>query len=320
MRAKLVYSAPVAVSDSLDEPVTDPKVMAALADISCLEGTVLEYLDSDIPDQAEFRGGYLRLALDGKRLRVRIEIDSPRKLNRSELAELRDALDGQVSDGIGEGGFDFIEDAAKLSVQTFPDTGGKKSTLTQTSGDAWRPGKLSAEAAANRRRCRAAATAAKAAERAADEKRAKQKGAKLDPRKLFRLIGQGDRQGIAAEIARLGGDLRFIRPGQFPFENLDDSRLLRLLLDAGLNPDLHDREGHSLLWLAAGHAACVALLLDRGVDVNLHNTEVYEETALMRAAWFGDAKSARVLLERGAAPFLHSHVGAAALDGGAQHL
>jgi hypothetical protein len=314
MRAKLVYSAPVAVSDSLDKPVTDPNVLAALAGVSCLEGTVLEYLDTDIPDRAEFRGGYLRLARDGKRLRVRIEIDSPRRLKKSELAALREELDGQVSDGIGEGGFDFIEDAAQLSVQTFPDTGGGKSTLVQTAGTAWRPGRLSAEAAANRRRGRAAATAAKAAERAADAKRAKKKTARPDPKKLFRLIQRGDRKSVAAEIARLGGDLGFIRSGQFPFELLHDRPILRLLLDAGLNPNLHDREGHSLLWLAVGNAACVTLLLDRGADANLRDTEVYEETALMHAAWLGDVRSLRVLLERGADPFLKSHFGDTALD------
>jgi ankyrin repeat protein len=68
------------------------------------------------------------------------------------------------------------------------------------------------------------------------------------------------------------------------------------------------------LWLAAGSAACVTLLLDRGADVNLRNTEVYEETALMRAAWFGDLKSVRVLLKRGADPFLKSYFGNTALD------
>ncbi len=66
------------------------------------------------------------LGLDGKRLCVRIEIDSPRKLTKSELAELRDALDGQVSDGIGESAFDYLEEDAGVCVQTFPDDGGRK--------------------------------------------------------------------------------------------------------------------------------------------------------------------------------------------------
>jgi hypothetical protein len=314
MRTKLVYSAPVAVSDSLDEPVTDPKAFSALDGISIPEVSVLEYLDTDVPDQAEFRGGYLRLALDGKRLRVHIEIDSPRKLKRSELAELREALDGQVSDGIGESGFDFIGEAAGVSVQTFPDVGGGTSTLVQTTGNAWKPAKPSAERAANRKRCRAAAKAAKAAERAADVKLGKMKGAKPDPKKLFRLIQGEDREGVAAEIAKLGGDLSFIRSGQLPYDLLHNRPILRLLLDAGLNPNLHDREGHSLLWLAAGKVDCVTLLLDRGADVDFRNSEVYEETALMRAAWLGDVKSVRALLDRGADPLLKTRFGNTALD------
>src|SRR6516165_9135540 len=131
MRAKLVYSAPVSVSDSLGEPVNDPAILAALADISCLEGTVLEHLDTSLPNQAEFAGGYLRLVLDGKKLQVRIEIDSPRELAKSELAELRDSLDGQVSDGIGEGGFDFVATATDLSIETFPNLRGENATLVQ---------------------------------------------------------------------------------------------------------------------------------------------------------------------------------------------
>lgn len=120
MRAKLVYSAPVSVSDSLGEPIKDPQVLAALADISCMQGTVLEYLEPTFPEQAEFASGYLRLALVGKRLQVQIEIDSPRKLKKAELSALREELDGQVSDGIGEGGFDFVATAAELTITTFP--------------------------------------------------------------------------------------------------------------------------------------------------------------------------------------------------------
>jgi len=82
---------------------------SALAETSCLQGTVLEYLDPSFPHRTELRGGYLRLVLGGKQLRVAIEIDSPRKLTEAELTALRDDLDGQVSDGIGEGGFDFGE-------------------------------------------------------------------------------------------------------------------------------------------------------------------------------------------------------------------
>jgi hypothetical protein len=271
--------------------------------------------------QAKFRGGYLRLAWSGKRLQVCVEIDSPRKLTRSELASLRGELDGQVSDGIGESGFDFVGASAGVAVETFPGLGGKGS-LVQTTGEAWRPRSLAAEAAANRRRCKEAAAAVKAAERTADEERAKKGGAKADPKKLFRLIVKGLQypqpagiaQEIAAEVGTLGGDLGFISSGQFPSVGLRDVKLLRLLLDAGLNPNLRDREGHSLLWLATGTPACVALLLKRGADVNLRDTEVYRATALMKAAWLADLKSVQLLLDGGADPLLQDYFGQTALD------
>jgi ankyrin repeat protein len=119
---------------------------------------------------------------------------------------------------------------------------------------------------------------------------------------------------VAAEITKLGGDLSFIRSGQLPYDLLHNRPILRLLLDAGLNPNMHDRDGHSLLWLAVGKADCVTLLLDRGADVNLRNTEVDGETALMRAAWLGDVKCVRLLLARGADPLLKTRFGNTALD------
>ncbi len=69
-----------------------------------------------------------------------------------------------------------------------------------------------------------------------------------------------------------------------------------------------------MLWLTVGQEDCVTLLLDRGADVNFRNSEVYEETALMRAAWLGEIKSVRVLLARGADPKLKSRFGDTTLD------
>ena len=321
MRTLLVYTSPVAVTDSLNEPVTDTQVLGALADISCTQGTVLDYLGPEIPNQAKLRGGYLRLVVDRKRLCVRIEIDSPSKLSKSELKALHDDLNGQISDGIGEGGFDFVADASGLTVKTLADPGRKKSTLVQETGNAWRPKSHAAEQAANRRRCQKAVAAAESLERAQDHMRAK-KAVKHDPKNLLKLIDKGFRPpraaGIealfAAEIAQLGGDLSFLGPGLFPFVRLSDLKLLRLLLDAGLSPNLHDRDGHSLLWLAAGDAKCVTLLLDRGADVNLRNTLVYQDTALMDAASRGELKIVRLLLERGADPNLKDFFGRTALD------
>src|SRR5262245_28851870 len=191
MLSKLVYTAPVAVGDSLGLPIKDTQVLSALDKISCLQGTVLECLDPSFPLQTQLQGGYLRLILDGKQLRVANEIDSPRKLTRAELTALRDDLDGQVSDGIEEGGFDFVSDAAGLTIQTFPDRGKSKSKLAQQTGDAWRPASKSAEDTANRKRCQEAAAAAAALETARDAKEAKRKGATPNPKNLFKLIQKG---------------------------------------------------------------------------------------------------------------------------------
>ena len=322
MRFKLVYSAPVSVCDSLDEPIKDPRVLSSLVDVTCLDGTVLEYLVTRLPSQAEFRGGYLRLTMDKKRLKVQIEIDSPRELDKSELSLLRQSLDGQVSDGIGEGGFDFVETSANLTVTTFPELGGGKSTLVQITGEAWKPESVQSESDANCRRCEEAAAAAKAVEQEKAEKQGKRKTAKPNSKRLFQLVQKacdrprpdGIEQEIAAEIAVLRGDLSFIKSGQFPYSRLSDPVLLRMLLDSGLNPSFQDRDGHSFLWLACGDPECIALLLDSGVDVNIRNVEVYEQTALMGAAWLGRFASVQLLLDRGADPFLKDRFGRTALD------
>ncbi len=322
MGVKIVYSAPVSVTDSLGEPVKDPRILSALAGICCLEGTVLEHLDTKLSGQVELGGGYLRLFLKGKRLELQIEIESPRKLEKSELSDLRESLDGQVSDGIGEGAFDFVATATSLSITTFPELDGKKGSLVQAAGDAWRPESVKAEVAANRRRCEEAAAAATTLEQEKEEARGKRKTAKPDPKKLFKLIQQGHayprpiaiEQELIAEIAALGGDLGFIESGCLPYERLNDSILLQLLLDSKLNPNLHDRDGHSLLWLAAGNPECVALLLDHGADVNFRNSEVYEATALMDAARLGVIETVKLLLARGADPSLKTRFGQTALD------
>lgn len=322
MRFKLIYSAPVSVVDSLDEPVKDLRVYSALAGLSHLDGTVLEHLSTELTGQADFRGGFVRLTQNGKRLEVRIEIDSPGKLEESELLELRQSLDGQVSDGIGEGAFDILATTSQLFVTTFPELGSAKSSLRQSSGVAWLPESIPAESAANLRRCEDAAAAFSVVVQEEKEKPAKRKKATLDPKKLFKLVQKacerprpnGIDQEIAAEIATLGGDLSFIKSGKFPYERLGDPALLQLLLDSKLDPNLRDRDGHSLLWLACGNSKCIALLLERGVDPNIRNTEVYQHTALMEVARLGLTESVRLLLERGADPQQKDHFGRTALD------
>ena len=76
---------------------------------------------------------------------------------------------------------------------------------------------------------------------------------------------------------------------------------VKLLLDAGANPNLPDSFGRPVYFAATGQSSTVetlALLLDRGADVNAMGRK--EETALFSAAATRNWKAAMLLLERGA--------------------
>jgi ankyrin repeat protein len=76
---------------------------------------------------------------------------------------------------------------------------------------------------------------------------------------------------------------------------------VKLLLDAGANPNLPDSFGRPVYFAATGQSSTLetlALLLDRGADVNAMGRK--EETALFSAAATRNWKAAMLLLERGA--------------------
>ena len=81
----------------------------------------------------------------------------------------------------------------------------------------------------------------------------------------------------------------------------------RLLLEAGVNQDAKNDEGHTALMLAAGngHVEMARLLLAAGADKDLQNR--FGNTALMRAAENGHVEIARLLLEAGADRGLDLH-------------
>jgi hypothetical protein len=322
---KLLYSAPVGVYDSLEEPIRDASVLEKFDGLSCLEGTVLDYLDEAIPNRELFKGGYLRLHWDGKKLLVQIEIESPEKLKKTELKQLQDDLEGQVSDGIGEGAFDFVSDETELSILTFTRDRPEKRKFTQSDGTVWSPGEPTSEEAANRNRCMAAQKAFQALEKAAEvkaSKSTKKKAGPPNPKKLAKLLVGLNQypkpttklSDVEAEIAALGGDLSFIGSGVLPYERYHDLKLLQLLLDSKLNPNLHDREGHSLLSLTIGDLPCVKLMIDHGADVNFRDTYVYQSTPLMEAARLGQIETVQLLLEKGANPKLLDFFKRSALD------
>ena len=98
------------------------------------------------------------------------------------------------------------------------------------------------------------------------------------------------------------GDLRGIKDGQWPkISTFESPRVLHALLEAGLNPDLLDKEGVTLLGRCVAHPECIELLVERGVDVDRRFGED-NETALIQALFYGGADSLEVLIEAGADP------------------
>jgi ankyrin repeat protein/predicted DNA-binding WGR domain protein len=105
------------------------------------------------------------------------------------------------------------------------------------------------------------------------------------------------------QVVRELGDLSGIKDGEWPFINIDSPRVLRCLLDAGLNREMTDADQHSLLWQCAGNHECVDLLLERGARVDRRSGGDFE-TALMRAIYLEAIPAVMRLLQAGANPAL----------------
>lgn len=77
---------------------------------------------------------------------------------------------------------------------------------------------------------------------------------------------------------------------------------LRQLLNAGVGPNVKDRQGQTPLDLAAGsrQLEAVRVLLQHGADPNLRGRT--SQSALAEACWDGETEIARLLLEAGAEP------------------
>jgi predicted DNA-binding WGR domain protein len=107
---------------------------------------------------------------------------------------------------------------------------------------------------------------------------------------------------IEATVKQLG-DLSGIQDGEWPFINLTNSRILKCLLDAGLNPEILDTDRHTLLWQCASDVECVDLLLKHNVDIDRPSScNGSQETGLMRAIFVKSASGVKKLLDSGANP------------------
>jgi len=131
------------------------------------------------------------------------------------------------------------------------------------------------------------------------------KKSKATVKTLFRLLKNDHTPAVIEQIEQVVrelGDLSGIQDGEWPFTNIDSARLLRCLLDAGLNPEILDTEKQTLLWQCAGSAECVDLLVKRGVDIERRSCLDRRETPLMRALFVKSVPGAKRLLAAGANP------------------
>ncbi len=128
---------------------------------------------------------------------------------------------------------------------------------------------------------------------------------KVSYRRLIKLMQHDHTSAkikeIKQEIAAIGGDLSGIEDGQWPFINVCNATLLRALLNAGLNPEILDKEGHSLFWQTASNAKCIEVMLKRDADWE-RRSGADSETPLMRAIFCGSAEAVKTLLDAGAKP------------------
>lgn len=299
------YVAPAEVEAAIDDAVL-PVVLTALGGYTIEEGTVLDHLHGDWPDRGAWRGGQVRMAVDGAGdgdhpVSVVVEIGVDRELSAAELERLRVALDGQMSDGLGAGGFEPLAEALAVTVEPLSLMSSEESRIGQSAGALDRPPPRAQVARQNRARLAAARAAlagpgapASAARRFKPVQRA-----------LFDLGDRPDEAKLAAlakALATVQNDLSGVPPRWLPYMLIAEPRLVRMLLDAGLDPHLRDTDGHALLYLVTQSPACIRLVLDRGVDVNAINDDRFRDTALKWAARSGNVESVALLLERGADP------------------
>lgn len=138
----------------------------------------------------------------------------------------------------------------------------------------------------------------------------KNKGPKPSIRRLLQLMkhdhitDESDEVPEIVELIEQLGDLSSIQDGQWPkIHKLESPVLLGCLLEAGLNPNIIDKDGKSLLYQCVVHPDCIDLLVERGVEVD-YGSGRSNETALMRATYVGEEDCVERLLAAGADPTL----------------
>lgn len=307
--------------------VKEDTIIKKLNGLCCADDTAINYLD-DI-DAEGFRGGFVRLIFEEskRRLNLSIQIDSPRKLNSKELKCLRENLEGQIFDGIGSGAFNELGRHANLQVG-HPYSA--KVACKQSEGKAWKPTPTTVKS--NERKIQSIARAIQRLDEKGEVKvkslsnksskspanNAQPKTKKINYKKLLRLLDKVDREfnipQIETELQAIGSDLSGLEDRQFPTGNFQSTKLLKILLKAGLPPDAMDKGGHPLLYQAVPSPPALKALLKLGVDVNRQGEDVNKMTALMRACHLDRLKSIEVLLSAGAHTKIKDAFGRTALE------
>ena len=316
----ICYTVRAKVVDHDGTVVSSDRVLRQLEGLACHDDSGLNYAELPFDDECSLHGGHPRLTLDSKgQLLISVEVQSNRKLTRNEIKALREDFEAQITDGIGAGCFDDLSAATGLSIEVRTPL---RTGFTQDEGQAWKVKPSTARG--NEKRIAAVAKLVDEMDTQPQAPRAR--AVSVEPagsvesavsgkaptreqpnfRKLFRMLAKPERYSlfdeIKAEVAACGNDLSSIGDRQYPYGNFGDPKLLRLLLEAGLPPNILDEKGHSLLIHAAGSPKCMEMLLKLGLDVNRICDDVYRSTALHRAAHVGSLAGAKFLLANGADP------------------
>lgn len=326
MRYAICYSVKAQLVDHDGTVTSSDRIIRQVEGLACHDDTVLNYAELPFADECSLRGGHPRLTVDRKgHLLISVEVQSKRKLTRNESRALREDFEGQITDGIGAGCFDALTAATGLSVQVQHPL---RSRYTQDEGTAWK-----VKPSTPRGNERKIAALAKLVDKMdAEPQRSLARSRSVAPvdsgttatqrpanfQKLFRLLAKPERDvlfdQIEVELEACDNDLSNIRDREFPRGNFRDPKLLRLLLKAGLPPDILDQKGYSLLCQAAGSPKCIEMLLKMGINVNRICEDVYRWTALHRAAFVGSRAAVELLLANGADTSIKDYQGRTALQ------
>ncbi|MCX7925755.1 MAG: ankyrin repeat domain-containing protein [Fimbriimonadales bacterium] len=108
-------------------------------------------------------------------------------------------------------------------------------------------------------------------------------------------------KGASLDARDKSGDRENRTPGNSPVHYAaiyGRTRVLQAMLDKGVSPNLRDRNGRTLLMMAAenGHRETVKLLLERGADPKARSA--LGDTALDAAKRSGDSEILRLIQER----------------------